>query len=209
MYKIMRVLITLSTGLLAIIFSLSLLTAMTASAHSMPTAPPMIASESPPAAPLKAAGGADTFGYTYQDETEPFGPTSVFTDISGSGTALSLGDDDATNITIPFNFEFYGDISNQLRVGNNGAMIFNPTGNEKIQNPSCSLADDSNIMNVIAPWLDDWADTGEVYWQAFGTSPNRYVVVQWHQMEHFYSLPTRTATFQAILFETTNVILFN
>ena len=106
MNKIIRISISLAAGLLAVVFSLSLLTVMNASADNTVVDSHPDTWISPPSAPLKALGGADAFGYTYQDENEPFGPTEVFTDISGTSgvSTLTLGGDNTTDITIPFLF---------------------------------------------------------------------------------------------------------
>ncbi len=53
-------------------------------------------------------GGPDTYGYTYIGSDEAGGPTYDFVDISSSGTALSLGDDQSKSISLTFDFEFYG-----------------------------------------------------------------------------------------------------
>lgn len=168
MNKMLRVLITICAGLLALILSLSLLTVVKASANS--TAPDTNVVLEPPQAPLKAAGGADNFGYTYQDETELFGPTYVFTDISGSGTNLNLDDEDKAVITTTdlsgFDFDFYGTALSSLRVGNNGAILMNPTTTKISLLNACPLSSAyPDHRNLVAPWWDDWGDQGDVYWE--------------------------------------------
>ncbi len=208
---IMKVVIKLisiaSISTLSLLLSIGLLTALTASANTNRDNP--LTLTHPPDLPLKAvSSSADAFGYTYQDETELFGPSSVFTDISGSGTPLTLADDGASDITLPFTFEFYGTTDNELRVGNNGAIIFNPTGFEKILDNACPFASATNV-DLIAPWWDDWDASGTVYWEVFGSAPNRYAVIQWDQMVHFVPYPSSSpVTFEAVLFETSNLILF-
>jgi hypothetical protein len=56
------------------------------------------------------------------------------------------------------------------------------------------------------PFWDDLTDTsGNVYWHAIGTEPNRTVVVQWYHRRHAIPASTQAgneATFQVQLFET-------
>ncbi|HEX8298982.1 MAG TPA: M36 family metallopeptidase, partial [Rubricoccaceae bacterium] len=60
-------------------------------------------------APALGTGGPDAFGYRWDDSNQPGGPVYAFTDISATGTAVTLGDDAAsTAITLPFSFSYYG-----------------------------------------------------------------------------------------------------
>ena len=211
MNKMLRVLITICAGLLALILSLSLLTVVKASANS--TAPDTNVVLEPPQAPLKAAGGADNFGYTYQDETELFGPTYVFTDISGSGTNLNLDDEDKAVITTTdlsgFDFDFYGTALSSLRVGNNGAILMNPTTTKISLLNACPLSSAyPDHRNLVAPWWDDWGDQGDVYWEIQGTFPDRRLIIQWTDMVHFQDSGSNGVTFEVVFFETSNLILF-
>ena len=47
--------------------------------------------------------------------------------INTTGTALGLTDDGEANITIPWGATFFGVTSSNLRVGNNGGILFNAT----------------------------------------------------------------------------------
>ncbi len=204
------------TSAFTFLLSLVLLTTMTASANATKGSPNLKAEVSP-SVPLKATGGADGYGYTYQDEQEvPFGPTYVFTDISGTGgTNLLLDDDSVANITAldlaGFNFQFYGVSLSSLLVSNNGAMLVNPPPSiEKISySNACPLSGaSSDHPNLIASWWDDWDDAGDVYWQLRGTAPNRQLIVQWNNMIHVPDTLGEGVTFQVVLFETSNLILF-
>ncbi|MCB0193157.1 MAG: hypothetical protein KDJ65_14530 [Anaerolineae bacterium] len=209
MNKIIRISISLAAGLLAVVFSLSLLTVMNASADNTVVDSHPDTWISPPSAPLKALGGADAFGYTYQDENEPFGPTEVFTDISGTSgvSTLTLGGDNTTDITIPFLFQFYNVYTDVLRVGNNGAILVGPLSGAVIKGNECPI--DAYPNSIIAPWWDDWG-SGDIYWNTFGTSPNRYFIIQWDSMLHEDGSfgATTPVTFQAVLYESSNVIQF-
>lgn len=205
MIKIAKLSLVFFAGIAAIVLYLGLLTAMTASADASDS-PPAAAQAAPPAAPLLQSGGPDNFGYTYQDEVEPIGPSYVFTDISTTGAALNLDDEGWKDISLPFNFSFYGSSSTNFRVSNNGAVIFDPAPEDKVSYlNACPLAHTSKI---IAPWWDDWGSAGDVHWQVFGGAPNRYAVIQWTGMIHFPGSTGDAVTFQMVLYETSNVVLF-
>ena len=60
---------------------------------------------------------------------------------------------------------------------------------------------------AILPFWDDIDDeTGNVYWEVQGTSPNRMLIVEWYNRPHFSNIGS--ATFEAILYEATNEIKF-
>jgi uncharacterized repeat protein (TIGR01451 family) len=152
-----------------------------------------------------ATGGLDSHSYVISDEAAC---TTTFEDISTSGTALGLGDDEASNVTLPFNFTFYGVTSDTLRIGNNGGIIFADTSRDiDFENKPLPT---SNFDLAILPFWDDLDDiAGNVYYETRGTAPNRRFIVQWHERPHFPGSETGgLATFQVVLYETSNTIDF-
>lgn len=138
--------------------------------------------------------------------------TGGFVDISGTGNLeTELGDDGQVNLTIPFAFDYFGTVSSDLRVGNNGAALFGvTTGEVEFSNAALTATE----AGMIAPFWDDIgasATTGDLYTETIGTTPNRIFVVQWHQEIH-YALPappdTENVTFQIALYEMNNEIQF-
>ncbi|WP_299368549.1 GEVED domain-containing protein [Winogradskyella sp.] len=131
--------------------------------------------------------------------------STSFTDISGTGTDLALGDDGEANITLSFAFELDGVSSSDLRVGNNGGILFNATTGDVGVG---SIPTDQGFY----PFSDDiGASFGEVYWEEVGTAPDRMVIIQWNDRPHYVDFSTDTAsgaTFQVVLTETTNAISF-
>lgn len=201
--------IIILTSWIVLLFILSLLTVSLATAHTADNKTHLGQESEASISAAAASAAPDAFGYTYQDEVEVNGPAFSFIDISGSGNNLSLNDEDLADITLPFSFNFYGTLSNQLRVSNNGGVIFNFGLTDRIfAFNSCQL-NTSTTNNIIAPWWDDWGNFGEVYLQTFGSAPNRFTVIQWNNMTHWPDTSgTNPVTFQLILYETSNVILF-
>jgi hypothetical protein len=145
---------------------------------------------------------ASDFSRYSVDDNAPYN----FMDISGTGTPLNLGDDGEANVTMPFDFSFFGNLSNQLRVGNNGGIIFDATTGEV--NFSNDPLPTTDFQMGILPFWDDLDDeAGNVYYQTVGTAPDRTFIVQWHDRPHFSNSADHT-TFQVILYEGSNEILF-
>jgi len=136
--------------------------------------------------------------------------TVTFEDISTTGVVIMeddgttpLGDDGEGNITLPFAFSLDGVSSTDLRVGNNGGVLFNvTTGNVSTGS--------SPTVQGFYPFIDDLdSDQGSVVWEALGTAPNRRVVIMWNDRNHF-AFPTSVGgiTFEMILHETSNEITY-
>jgi hypothetical protein len=151
--------------------------------------------------------GPDAFGYTFRSSAEPGGPPFQWLDAS-DGTPLDLSDDGEANVTLPFPFTFYGTSSTDLRVGNNGGVLFGVTGGDvaATNTPLNTTSGD----NLIAPLWDDVDDErGNVYFKTLATAPRRRFVVQWHERPHYQSGGGEgEATFQLILYEGSNNIKF-
>jgi|GEM_PF-6536101 len=156
-------------------------------------------------------GQMDGFGYTCRDSLDPGGPAFAFEDISATGAiALDGTLDSEANVTMPFNFSYYNVTSNILTLGNNGAIIFG-LFNQQVDSTNQPLPSAPNYM--IAPFWDNLDDDpgapgmgGAIYTETRGTAPNRRFIIQWENIQHFDDVGT--ATFQLILFEDSNKILF-
>jgi uncharacterized repeat protein (TIGR01451 family) len=155
------------------------------------------------------SGGPDSFGYTYLDSNTPRGPTYDWIEISGTGTEILPSSDDAWvgNINIGFFFNYYGTDYSQLAIGNNG-LLFSGAGTWQYINQP--ITQTPGIHGFIAPYWDDivtWGSAGAIYYQTIGTAPNRKFVVEWYKNGHYHD-SSEWITFEAILYEGTNNILF-
>jgi len=132
----------------------------------------------------------------------------AFEDISATGTDLGLDDDGEANVDIGFDFAFYGAISGIVRVGNNGGILFGVDAGDLGYN---NLAlPNSTLGPAILPFWDDFdSETGGVYAQTLGDAPNRRLVVEWKDRVHYDGADnTDPATFEAVLYEGSNTIVF-
>ncbi|MGD8978933.1 MAG: hypothetical protein PVH23_02545, partial [candidate division WOR-3 bacterium] len=101
-----------------------------------------------------STGGPDDFGYTWIDSEAPGGPTFNWVDISGTGTATAMGDDDHY-WPVPFTFTFYGTTFDTLAIESNGTIAFEDQyvtlGNQSLPWYSATY----DIIHLIAPYWDD------------------------------------------------------
>lgn len=143
-----------------------------------------------------------SYGQLTVDDTD----TTPFEDISTTGTELMLTDDGEENIVIPFDFDLDGQVSSDIRVGNNGGVLFGTTTGDLF---SGNLPLAGQTPRIVPFWDDFDDELGGVFWEIRGTAPLRRVIIQWDDRPHF---PGDTeidpATFQLVLFETSNDILF-
>jgi hypothetical protein len=135
-----------------------------------------------------------------------------FVDIVGTGTPLDMEDDDTTtDVAIGFPFSFYGQSADHIMVGYNGGLLFDLSrGYFTPQNTPLPNAD---IGAAILPyWTDIYyqqpAD-GNIYVATLGSAPNRRFVVEWFNLPVMIGgIQQDSATFEAILYEGSNEILF-
>jgi hypothetical protein len=143
------------------------------------------------------AGGPDTFGYTWIDSDEPGGPAYDFVDISGSGTSVSLADDGAQSVTLPFAFPFYGETFSSVAIVSNGFLNFGPSSTE-YSNAAIPTSAAPNAF--VAPFWDDLnpSEGGTVYQQNMGDG--RFIV-QWSDVPRWSQGGGNPGvTFQVILY---------
>lgn len=124
----------------------------------------------------------------------------TFVEISSTGTALGLGDDDSIDVTMPFSFNYYGTTSNQLSVNNNGGVLFGTSG-AVLPFLNSSLPSASLTAPAILPLWDDFdSASGDVYTDIRGSTPNRQFIVEWFNRTH-YTGNGDGATFELIFNE--------
>ena len=138
--------------------------------------------------------------------------TGTYNWISGSGTTLSLGDDDYSSainlnggIGSTFTFYFFGNAYTQIYIGSNGLVGF-ATNNLDVNNNQ-TFPDPSNPNNLIAFAWDDLDPTvnGTIQYFVTGTTPNRIFVVEYVDIQRGGG-PSASVTAQLQLHESTNII---
>lgn len=123
-------------------------------------------------------------------------------------TSLELGDDAAAcKIPLPFAFQFYGKNYTTVDVGSNGLVGFTGTSITSFVNSTLPQTATPNAL--VCPYWDDLDPShgGSVRMGTVGTAPNRKVVISWVGVT-FYEARASTVTFQVLLCEGTNDIVF-
>jgi hypothetical protein len=149
-----------------------------------------------------ASGGPDGYGYRFTDSNEAGGPSYSWEEISGSGTALTLGGDSYEYpVSIGFSFDFYGVSYTELSVCSDGGLTFGDWGLNFINQP---LPDGTEPF-IAVYWDDLTPPAGSIYYETLGSAPNRTFVVEWDGVASWSV--GGDATFEIILYEGTNNIL--
>ena len=173
-----------------------------------------------------SVAGAHILTFPGGDEVmmlENYAPPSEFPyhyrDLTASGTALNLGNDEGAYIDLgvdvnpEFRIRFGGHPNglSRLWVSSNGSMSFT----EPVTTGSNVYLPELEFQTLIAPFWDaldpDRAlPDGGIFWGVSGSAPNRELVVEWRNMPHRL-LPdcTGAGTFQVVFFEGKAEILFN
>ncbi len=106
-------------------------------------------------------------------------------DISGTGTSAGTGDDSYyCGLPIGFTFNFYGTAETTFCASTNGFVSFDISGYSDLSN-DCPLPSTDGSAALTAGIWDDLVTEGGIYYQTFGTAPNRYLVVQWVGVRYF------------------------
>ncbi|GAA4274341.1 immunoglobulin-like domain-containing protein [Aquimarina gracilis] len=129
------------------------------------------------------------------------------TDISTTGTKVTLDDDDVSNaLPIGFEFGFYGNLYTEFYISSNGFITFSDEGDD-------GCCDGQNLPNTSTPnnlIAYDWTDInpeegGTIRYTTIGTAPNRIAIIDFDAVHYYDTTPDATTT-QIKLFEGTNRI---
>ncbi|MEX0800788.1 MAG: hypothetical protein WD379_06195 [Dehalococcoidia bacterium] len=175
--------------------------------------------------------GENASGYVWIDSNAP-DPTTTFEWVDATGGTLSDvedEDDDWETVTLPFTFNFFGTDYTEMDISSNGFLSFDIDNDcndnynwddtlvDESGNPIPHTDTDCDDVSgwggnpLIAPWFDDLdpGECGDVYYQTFGSAPDRTFVVQFDDVCHNdcdNCVAGEGVTFETILYETSNDI---
>ncbi|NQT96639.1 MAG: choice-of-anchor D domain-containing protein [Candidatus Marinimicrobia bacterium] len=155
------------------------------------------------------SGGPDTFGYEWANSYDAAGPTYAWIDTTGALNRVIQGDDMRGEVTLPFDFYYYGAWYNNFWLTSNGWAGFgDDPGTSSYIN--YTIPSTSGVENMVAAFWDDLKTGpsyhGDIYTKVVGTEPNRQFVVIWQDVYRSYSAIDDWVTFEIILEEGTNNI---
>ena len=176
-------------------------------------------------------GGPDAMGYRWIDSDEAGGPVYDWIEISGTGTSAITydvsgfyGDDNFSEpIPIGFDFPFYGINRTYFHADINGEFLLSSDNFWYEPYPNAGWDTDGFFFNYSYPvpgfsavpalvavlWDNLHADEGigDIYFQTFGTEPDRYCVVEWHNLRFDAgTVEDTTLCFEAIFYENGDMV---
>ena len=144
----------------------------------------------------------------------PFSYSGTSATFSGSTWSASTDDNFGDEVSLPFNFCFFGNTYSAIAIGTNGNITFDLTNVNSYDPYSISgplpgsncAATENCIMGV---WNDTYVGGGDITYATYGTAPCRQFVISYNAVDLF--LPGsfcdgNTTTSQIVLYESTNVI---
>ncbi len=156
---------------------------------------------------VAASGVNNAFGYGFQT------PAYSWIELDGSGTEISdlVDQDDAFyELTGLFPLKFFENTYSSVYIGINGVLGFGTS--EPMDRDNSSLPFDLAPNNLIAPFWDDMtlkdtnpAFAGKILYQQFGEAPNRYLVIEWHEVPMFGQVDY-PETFEVVLYENGDIL---
>ncbi|MFT6500503.1 MAG: hypothetical protein ACJASQ_000612 [Crocinitomicaceae bacterium] len=149
----------------------------------------------------------NTYNQPLYMEADTECPLGGFIDISSTGLDLGLTDDGEVGIDpLPFDILFQGVLMTNATIGNNGGVQLGTTTANIGYGGNFNTLGDGTLF----PWGDDLdEETGNVYAEQIGTSPNSVLVVQWDNICNFSgNASSPTVTFQVQIDEATNEIYY-
>ena len=125
-----------------------------------------------------------------------------------NGTALSLGDDAAATVSLPFSFPLYGVAVNSAQVSSNGFVRF--TGGAATEYVNSALPSASEPNGLVAVFWDDLdpSSTGRISYATVGTAPARRFAIAWEGVAHF-NAQGNPITVQLVLDESSGNLTLN
>lgn len=138
--------------------------------------------------------------------------TDPLLNIQNTGTALNLADDQMSGMKpLGFDFEFYGSTFGDVNISMNGFFTFQNNFSVSISRNYLSEVIPATSFNyTVYPLWTDLINNGtqNPYIQTFGNTSDtdQYFVIGWYNAREYNN--SNKNSFEAILYETTNVIEF-
>jgi len=152
--------------------------------------------------------GPDSYGYFAYENGDDYPPTNDFDwieinpGLGGSGTLVTLGDDQTVTRVLPFAFKLYGVTSDRLSICSNGFVALGTTTNR--DNNNGDIPGEAGPPSMIAAFwtdLDPIAAGGGKVYEWYDAAAHRYIV-EFSGVEHYADGGGGVAeTFQFVLYD--------
>jgi len=121
------------------------------------------------------------------------------------GAIIPAGDDSSLGpYDLGFTFDFCGQEYAQFYVNSNGQILF---GEGAFTLANASIPDPALPNNFVATFWDDLDHSagGAIYYRTYGQAPQRYTVIEWHDVPRYGT--EGGLTFEVVLYEGSNEIV--
>ncbi|MFC7720302.1 carboxypeptidase regulatory-like domain-containing protein [Nonomuraea recticatena] len=134
----------------------------------------------------------DNFGYTCRSGSDAY--------VAGTDRLALTGDDEATQVTLPFTVPYYGTGQSRAWVTTNGFATF--AADRATTGSNATLPSTGAPNLAVYPFWDDLSVDAQagVYTATSGTAPRRTFVIEWRNVT-FYSDTTQRMSFSVLLGE--------
>jgi len=148
--------------------------------------------------------GPDEYGYYAYDNTDAsydeapdYGWHEIDPNYGGSGTQISLGEDDVDTLSLPFTFTYYGRQYDKISVCSNGFAALGETWVMIPRNWGIPAALGPDAM--LAPFWDELnISTGGIYY--YDDTSNHRFIIEWSRVRNEYGSEPQE-TFQILLYD--------
>ncbi|MBU1651707.1 T9SS type A sorting domain-containing protein [bacterium] len=153
--------------------------------------------------PLYQPMGPDAYGYMAYDNLDEGGPVFDWIEIEptagGSGTPINFTQDDETvQLTLPFDFQYYGQNFTQISVCSNGWIAMGSTTDTDYSNSG--IPDSDGPAAMIAPFWEDLSPQQSGSVSTYHDAANHTYIVEFYQVRQY--LPeTAFETFEIVLYD--------
>ena len=140
------------------------------------------------------SGGPDRHGYFWIDSDESGVVAPEWFDISEIGTEVVLGGDDSVIVDLSFEFPFYGDVKDSVRISSNGYLTFGESGGAHNNSPIPHTRQPNDLIAIFWNNLEPQKGDGKVFYYG----DDEKFVVQYEAVPCLWT-DGGPYTFQAIL----------
>jgi hypothetical protein len=151
--------------------------------------------------------GPDAYGYYAYEDADDYVPSPTFDwveidpNLGGSGTLVSLGDDQVTNRTMPFNFRLYDYSSDRVAVCSNGFLVSGVSSYSSNANGELPGSGIGRMMAGFWTDLNPAAPGGGKIYEYSDATHHRYII-EFSGVEHYDDAGAGVPeTFQFLLYD--------
>ncbi len=127
------------------------------------------------------SGGPDEHGYFWTDSDEAGVVMPEWFEISEVGTGVTLEGEDSVVVNLPFEFPFYGDIKDSIRISSNGYLTFGDSGTAYNNHSVPDTREPNDLIAIFWDDLEPQKGDGKVFYYG----DDQKFVVQYQDVQRY------------------------